>query len=135
MEEALIVAVGVHLDLPSDAVPTAPEVLMSPPRLWTRRSGDVESGSIGGNTSASNQTPAAGLLEASGITTDADRIKERYRRVVAAQGTRVGSISLAVPPPDFNFDPDAPPLVDPEAELSGENLEDPEQPEQAGEQP
>ena len=79
---------------------------------------------VGGNTSASNQTPAAGLLEAAGITTDADRIKERYRRVVAAQGTRVGSISLAVPPPDFNFDPDAPPLVDPEAELSGENLED-----------
>ena len=127
LEEALIVAMGVHLDLRRDAQPTPPEIMMAPARAWTRQLGNVESASTNRNRSASNLTTATGLGESSTITTDADRIKQQYRRIVGAQGTRVGSVTA--PPPDFNFDPDAPPPLDLETGLPPTTPENPrEQP-------
>ena len=127
LEEALIVAMGVHLDLPSEAGPTAPEVLMAPARAWTRQLGVVEATPQDRDAKAFNLTTATGIGDSSTITTDADRVKQHYRRIVGAQGARVGSISLTAPPPNFNFDPDAPLPLDLEADASEDATPNPEQ--------
>ena len=99
VEEALIVTKGVHLQLPGEGTPEAPGALTA-----SQRQNEVDS------------TPAPGLSAAPVAALDADRIKQRYRETVGAQGTRIGN--LGQPAPDFNFDPAALPPASPAPEAS-----------------
>ncbi len=102
VEEALIVTRGVHLELPGEAAPDAPGVLTA-----------------SGRQDATDSNPtlsATGLREPSAATVDADRVKQRYRDILDAQGARVGSMTM--PPPDFNFEPGAQPPASPDPEVS-----------------
>ena len=108
LEEALIVTQGVHMELPHEAAPDTPGVLAA--------SAGQDAAEPGLMTSAD------GLKEPPAAKIDADRIKQRYRRIVGEQGGRVGGFGL--PPPDFNFAPGAqPPAGGASAPVAGEREE------------
>lgn len=102
MDEALIVTRGVHMELPREASPDAPGVLTA-----------------SGRRDAADADPAiaaTGAGKSSFAAVEADRVKQRYRRILDEQGTRIGSMTK--PPPDFGFDRAAPPPADSAADAS-----------------
>ena len=92
LEEVLIVLEGVHQSIPDAQTPQSPAVYMLPPP-------PAEPG-------ASPQQPE-GDRKASSLQTDADRLRERYRRIGDAQGHVFGEGLPGSRPPDFNLNPDA----------------------------
>lgn len=88
LEEALIVTRGVHLDLPGETAPDAPAALAA----------------------SEKREDAAGRSQSPFAMINADRVKRRYREILEAQDTRIGSMTK--PPPDFGFDRGAPQPAD-----------------------
>ncbi|MCC6861393.1 MAG: rod shape-determining protein MreC [Bryobacterales bacterium] len=86
LEEVLIVMQGVHQEIP-EAQTASTEVYLGPP------------------VPADPNAPPA----PQGILTDADRLREHYQKVGAAQGHKFGEGLPGSRPPDFNLDPAAGP--------------------------
>ncbi len=105
LDDVLIVTAGIHEELPEIPRPQPPEYLMpSPPPSQD----GADSGELGRNALESSQESAATEGQAPRTKwpvpmTDADRLKERYRAIGAAQGHRFGEGEPGTPPPDFNI--------------------------------
>ena len=97
LDEVLVVRSGVHEEIPQHPQPQAPQFLMPPPQPEPVASEEVASGGV--PKQGLERTPAAPLL------TDADRVRERYQAVAAAQGHVFGEGAPGTPVPDFNLDP------------------------------
>ena len=106
LDEVLILTAGIHEELPEIPRPQAPEYLMPAPPPARSEAGSGEL-SVNGIESSRQQNPAAEGAEARrkrpAPMTDADRLKERYRAIGAAQGHRFGEGQPGTPPPDFNI--------------------------------
>jgi rod shape-determining protein MreC len=90
LEEVLIVVEGVHQQLPSaQASPQAAPMLAPPP------------------AEAQAEDAAARPAAAPSLSTDADRMREHYKRIGEAQGHVFGGTGTR--PPDFNIKPAAQP--------------------------
>jgi rod shape-determining protein MreC len=86
LEEVLIVLEGVHQPIPAEAPPAVSTLhLLPPPPADPMRA-----------------TEPAG--PAASLETDADRLRERYRRIGEAQGHRFGEGLPGSPPPDFTLE-------------------------------
>lgn len=94
LDEVLVVSLGVHQPLPLEPAPQPSERLLEPPsELSHAPRRPAETGDVATATSR----------------TDADRVLERYRAIVAARGAPLGEARAGTPPPDFTIDPSAPP--------------------------
>ncbi len=91
LEEVLIVLEGVHQTIPDAQTPQSPGVYMLP----------APPADAGGTAQSDSDR------KASGLATDADRLRERYRRVGEAQNHVFGEGVPGSRPPDFNLNPDA----------------------------
>jgi len=89
LEEVLIVIEGVHGSIPDNPETPQSLQLLPPPQ--------PEPGADAGQP--------AGMRGS--LTTDADRLAERYRKIGAAQGHVFGEGLPGSKPPDFNINPDA----------------------------
>lgn len=94
LDEVLVISSGVHQRLPLRPRPQLPETLLPLPPEDLSAAPDPDS-------AASFATRASG--SAATLRTDADRVKQRYRDIAAAQGVRIGEAKLGDPPPDFNL--------------------------------
>jgi rod shape-determining protein MreC len=83
LEEVLIVLEGVHQALPGSPRADSGMYLLAPP--------------------AEPEAPGASTLR--GPATDADRLRERYQAIGAAQGHKFGEGAPGSRPPNFNLDP------------------------------
>jgi rod shape-determining protein MreC len=88
LEEVLIVLEGVHQPVPAEAPPVSTLHLLPPPPAGPAQAAWEETG------------PAAAL------ETDADRLRERYRRIGKAQGHTFGEGLPGSAPPDFTVEPE-----------------------------
>ena len=96
LDEVLIVFSGVHERIPEHLPPQVPRLLMAPePEVETSEDIAVRKGA----ERPDEKTTAPGTL------TDADRIRERYRAVAAAQGHVFGEGAPGTPAPNFNLEP------------------------------
>ena len=89
LEEVLIVLQGVHQDIPELKTAAAP-VYLAPPL----KEGQTE-------PSPSTSQPAASRPPL--LTTDADKVREHYQQVGAAQGHKFGENLPGSKPADFNY--------------------------------
>ena len=100
LEEVLIVVEGVHQQIPSVS-DAAPGVYILPP---PSAPGPVSSKSAPAEKSkppAGGDTPAG---TSSALMTDADRLRERYKKLGEAQNHVFGTGAPGSRPPDFNLD-------------------------------
>jgi rod shape-determining protein MreC len=106
LEEVLIVLEGVHQPIPEAQLPAASEVYVAPPAEPPKAPAPMVPGSTPpatpGTAEPAQQTPSAGLQ------TDADRLRDRYKRIGDAQGHTFGEGTPGSKPPNFNLNPDAP---------------------------
>ncbi|MCL4781458.1 MAG: hypothetical protein KJZ70_00340 [Bryobacterales bacterium] len=129
LDEVLIVLEAVHQTVPpvaTEAIPPLapapektleelPEVSMGetsavpPSEVASGNSTPAGAGTTVGGTSAPAQPPAARAP----LSTDADRLLERYRRIGQSQNHPFGGGSVGTPPPDFNRTPAPPETVQP----------------------
>ena len=98
LDEVLVVLSGVHESIPEHPRPQTPRFLMEPPDPAT---------------AASEERAAAGEPrdlppDSRNLLTDADRVREHYRAVAAAQGHVFGEGGPGSATPDFNLDPSIP---------------------------
>jgi len=99
LEEVLIVMEGVHQPIPEPQGASADVHLQQPPP-------------------AAESAPAGAAQTASGepiLNTEADRLREKYKKVGEAQAHKFGEGALGSRPPDFNLDPDRMPPRAPQA--------------------
>jgi rod shape-determining protein MreC len=90
LEEVLVVIEGVHQDIPdSTAMASTDMHLQSAPP-------------------ANPKSAAASTDPAAGLQTDADRLRDKYKKIGAAQGHVYGEGFLGQKPLNFNLNPDAP---------------------------
>ncbi len=112
VSEVLILLDAVHGQIPDLATPSQPDVQVLPQPPEDSRE------SAAAAAAAASPAPAGGLSATP--RTDADRLKERYKRIVEGQGIQVGVTPYRAP--DFNRQPaaaagaGAAPLVQPPAE-------------------
>lgn len=101
LEEMLIVIDGVHGSIPDSDTPPSPDVsiLPAPPDPAAAPPAGTAPGTPPPAPDPGTQQPASGLR------TDADRLRDRYRRVGESQGIVLGSTKVRVP--DFNRAPAA----------------------------
>ena len=89
LEEVLIVLEGVHQMIPEGTGPaTGPVTLMPPPP-------DTDEARIAAQKAAEAGIPA--------LSTDADRLREKIKRIGEIQGVRFGNAGARLP--NFNMDP------------------------------
>lgn len=98
LEEVLIVIEGVHQPVPAQAPAALSTLHLLPPP-------PADPGQL-----APEQTGRAASLE-----TDADRLRERYRRIGQAQGHTFGEGLPGAAPPDFTLEPAPPKPAAPDA--------------------
>jgi rod shape-determining protein MreC len=91
LAEVLILVDAVHGQIPDLATPPQPEVQVLPPPEDSRE----------GPAAAAVAAPAGGATAMP--STDADRMKERYRRIIEGQGIQIGVTPYRAP--DFNRQP------------------------------
>ena len=106
LDGVLIVTAGIHGELPAIPRPQPPEYLMPspPPSPDGSSSGEVSGNSLEPASSESAGTEGQSPQRKRPMPmTDADRLKERYRAIGAAQGHRFGEGEPGTPPPDFNI--------------------------------
>ncbi len=85
MEEVLVILEGVHQAIPEGQVPSSAVHLQAPPP-------------------DESPSPEPGVPA---LSTDADRMRQRYQRIGEAEGHTFGQGLPGSKPPDFNLDPDA----------------------------
>jgi rod shape-determining protein MreC len=110
LEEVLIVVEGIHQPIPEAKLPAASEIYVAPPAELPKPPAPMvpgaapaaASGVPGAAAAPAQQTPASGLQ------TDADRLRDRYKRIGESQGHTFGEGLPGSKPPNFNVDPDAP---------------------------
>jgi rod shape-determining protein MreC len=105
LEEVLIVIEGVHQALPDPQTEVSSGYYILPPPP-----GAIKRATPGAKSSA-DQAPTGGATPAgtsSGLMTDADRLRERYKSIGEAQGHVFGTGVPGSRPPNFNIDPNAP---------------------------
>lgn len=95
-EEVLVVIEGIHGQIPDAKTPTAPDVYIMPAPTSESKPAAAPAAAPGTANAPAQPTP---------ILTEADRVRERYKRVGEAQGHKFGEPSNI---PNFNLDPDAP---------------------------
>jgi rod shape-determining protein MreC len=93
LEEVLVVLEGVHQSVPEYVQEPAPGVSLLPPPP-------------GEQTQVPGSAPGG---EGAALGTEADRLREQYRRIGEAQGHVFGEGSPGSKPPDFNLKPGAQP--------------------------
>ena len=98
LDEVLIVLSGVHESIPEHPQPQTPQFLMPPPEPETALNEEL----------ADDREPRGPGTGPTGLLTDADRVRKRYRAVAAAQGHVFGEGLPGGPVPDFNLDPSIP---------------------------
>jgi rod shape-determining protein MreC len=89
LEEVLVVLQGVHQDIPELKTAAAP-IYLAPP---------LNQGQTGPSPATSPAAPGRAPL----LTTDADKVRERYQQVGAAQGHKFGENLPGSKPADFNY--------------------------------
>jgi rod shape-determining protein MreC len=117
LEEVLVVIEGVHGSIPDTRTPASQDVyIMPPPPAEPKPSTPPARPGTSG-------TPTTTPPQAAPILTEADRVREQYKRIGEAQGHTFGEGAGRVP--NFNINPDAPkprPAVPPgNAPGGGEN--------------
>ncbi len=85
LEEVLVILEGVHQAIPEGQVPSSAVHLQAPPP-------------------GESPTPEPG---APALSTDADRLRQRYQKIGEMGGHTFGQGLPGSKPPDFNLDPDA----------------------------
>jgi rod shape-determining protein MreC len=95
LEEVLIVLQGVHQDIPELKTAAAPVYLAPPPPAEPL----LNQGQAGPSPATSPPAPS----HAPALTTDADKVREHYQEVGAAQGHKFGENLPGSKPADFNF--------------------------------
>jgi rod shape-determining protein MreC len=103
-EEVLVVIEGVHGNIPDAKTPSSQDVYVMPPPPGESKSAPAAPPSTQGQPAPG--TSAAPSTAAPAILTEADRIRERYKRIGEAQGHTFGEGAGRVP--NFNINPDAP---------------------------
>ena len=106
LDEVLVVTAGIHEEIPEIPRPQPPEYLMPvpPPSQDEAGSGEFRGNDFAPSREESPATEGEGPRgKRPAPMTDADRLKERYRAIGAAQGHRFGEGAPGTPPPDFNI--------------------------------
>ncbi len=107
LEEMLILLDGVHGSIPDPETPPSPgiSILPAPPEPVAALPAPSDATQPGSTPPAVNPAPGVSPAQpsANGLSTDADRLRERYRRVGESQGIVLGSTKIRVP--DFNKPP------------------------------
>jgi rod shape-determining protein MreC len=85
LEEVLVILEGVHQAIPEGQAPDSKVHLQAPP---------------------AESVQGADAAAAPVLSTDADRLRERYEKIGAAQGHKFGEGTPGSKPPDFNINPD-----------------------------
>jgi len=123
LDDVLILTAGIHQELPEIPRPQPPDYLMpSPP--------PIQGGAGAGEFSGNDLEPSRGerprpdgpspRRKRPVPMTDADRLKERYRAIGAAQGHRFGEGEPGSPAPDFNIGLAASPGVGDQPGIGGQ---------------
>jgi rod shape-determining protein MreC len=92
LEEVLILLEGVHQAIPQAPLASNEPVYMAPPPPAER---------------PANPAGVQDELNKTGLATDADRLRERYKQIGAAQNHVYGEGAMGTKPPDFNLKPPA----------------------------
>ena len=92
LEEVLIVIEGVHQPIPEQQTASQEIKLQAPP--------PPEPGTMASPAASSATSP---------LSTDADRLRERYKRIGVVEKHTYGVGAPGSKPPDFNVNPDQPP--------------------------
>jgi rod shape-determining protein MreC len=120
--EVLILLDAIHGQIPEPLTPSNPAVqVLSPPPQESNGLAAVPASPV-----TPSGSPAA-------LNTDADRLREHYKRVVESQGFQVGSTPYRAP--DFNRQPAAVPAPTPPAALALPDKQPPALKPPAGKQP
>lgn len=106
LEEVLVVIEGVHDQIPDQGAPSG-DVYLAPPVETVKPAVPAAplTGPDGTPISATPGAPA-GVAPAAVLSTDADRLRERYKKIGEAQGHAFGEPTGR--PPNFNLNPDQP---------------------------
>jgi rod shape-determining protein MreC len=88
LEEVLILLEGMHQAIPQAPVASNEPVYMAPPPPPER---------------PANSAGVQDELNKTGLATDADRLRERYKQIGAAQNHVYGEGAMGTKPPDFNL--------------------------------
>jgi rod shape-determining protein MreC len=94
LEEVLIILQGVHQDIPELKTAAAPIYMAPPPPAESTKEGQT-----GPSPAPSPASPSHAPV----LTTDADKVREHYQEVGAAQGHKFGENLPGSKPADFNF--------------------------------
>lgn len=97
LEEVLVIVEGAHQNVPEFKEPAKEIYIQPPPPGEADPAPEAAPG--GGEGGAGPRRPAH-------LTTDADRLKEKYRELGEAQGHRFGEGLPGSRPPDFNLTPE-----------------------------
>lgn len=89
MEEVLVVVEGIHQEIPDAQAVASSDIYIMPAPPATEKSATPASDQPGSN-----------------LTTDADRLRERYKKIGAAQGHVFGEGAPSGKRPNFNLNPD-----------------------------
>jgi rod shape-determining protein MreC len=107
LEEVLIVVEGVHQQIPDATAEPSPDIYIMPPAATPPVSSTAPAGTPHqGTNAASPAATPAGI--SSGVMTDADRLREKYKQIGEAQKHVFGTGLPGSKPPDFNLDLDRP---------------------------
>ncbi len=110
LEEVLIILEGAHQPIPN-LPQAAAEVHVQPPppeEPAPAAAPPASAPAASGTPATAAPKPASAAAGAPvGPSTDADRLRDRYRRVGEAQGHKFGEGTLGSRPPDFNITPEA----------------------------
>jgi rod shape-determining protein MreC len=103
LEEVLIVTEGIHGTIPDPQTATAnPNVYLMPPPEAPKAPSGKAAATPDQKSASAPADPAAGNAN---LSTDADKIRERYKKIGEAQGVTFGEGRKV---PNFNINPDAP---------------------------
>jgi rod shape-determining protein MreC len=98
-EEVLVVIEGIHGNLPDAKTPAAPGVYILPPPPSEQKAVPAPGATPGTQPAPANSAPAP-------VLTEADRLRDRYKRIGEAQGHAYGE-PTGGRVPNFNLNPDA----------------------------
>jgi rod shape-determining protein MreC len=104
LEEVLVVLEGVHQPIPQSEAPVTSDLYVAPAPEQPKPAQPAAS-------EQQSAAPATAVPES--MMTDADKLRQRYKRIGEAQGHTYGEGIPGSRPPDFNANPDAAPARPP----------------------